>query len=155
MTFSCTEVKKQVTEDMKTELMQKVKVELVSSLTNPTVDEDENGNIFIIQDETAFTLYKDRFFIGEIDDDSESDLLYSIAINNGGNVEELIHAVWLSTTKKEMEFKLESNRSIVGIENKKILVDEYQWAENDPRSTPSIVNKKTYEFIGNKIVESN
>ncbi len=64
LAFSCDEIKKQSDENSKQQIVDMLKVELVKTLPNPTVSVDENGNVFIKQDEGSVSILKDNIFIG-------------------------------------------------------------------------------------------
>ena len=55
LTLSCSEMKKQLDEDLKQQLVDKLKIEFVKTFPNPTVSVDESGNVFIKQDETRYS----------------------------------------------------------------------------------------------------
>ena len=153
--FSCSEIKKQLEEDLKQQLVDKLKIEFVKTFPNPTVSVDEKGNVFIKQDEMSVSIDKDKIFIGDLDNDDETDIAYTILLSSGGNTEEAMHMVVLTESKQEMNFKLEYNCAITGINNKKIMVTAFEYADDDPRCCPSLKSYKSYSFIGNKIVEVN
>jgi hypothetical protein len=137
----------------KTDILNELKVKLVQTLSNPSVSEDENGNVFITQDETIYALYLDNIFLGNLDDDNNTDVAYSIAVNTGGNLEEYFHYSVMSSINREIELKLKPNSTIRGIEDKKIGVKTYSYRDTDPRCCPSIEKIKRFGYIGNKMVE--
>jgi hypothetical protein len=101
----------------------------------------------------TYSLYKEHIFLGDLDADNKSDIVYSVTIHPGGNIEDRKHFAVLTSLGNEMEFKLESNSVITGISNHTILVDSFEWTEEDARCCPSITTKKKFSYIGNKFVE--
>lgn len=150
--FSCTEISNQVKEESIKEVLNTLKVELVKTLPNPSVSEDNEGNITIIQGETIYELKKDRVFIDYIDDDGEEDVIYSVLISYGGNIQDAKHFAMLTGLGEEIEFNGGVNSNVIGISDKKIIVEKHDWKETDAMCCPSIKLLQTYSFIGNKFV---
>lgn len=146
--YSCSEVSK-------TDIMNEIKTSLVKELPNPSITEEENGDVSITQDETTFLLYKDKIFTGDLDDDNETDIIYTVGINEGGNMVMNSHFAVISSMKEEFEFELEPNSVISEVSNKKIYVHEFSYAEGDPNCCPSERHIVRYSFIGDKIVKIN
>ncbi|CAA9292020.1 MAG: hypothetical protein AVDCRST_MAG56-4701 [uncultured Cytophagales bacterium] len=152
--FGCAEVEKQIEEDSKKEVLNTFKVELVKSLPSPSVSEDPEG-VSITQDEMTYTLNKAEILLGDLDDDYEPDVVYSVTIHPGGNIEDKKHYAVLTSLGSQVELALGSNSVITGVSGKDILVTSFEWTEEDARCCPSITTAKKFSYIGNKFVQIN